>query len=987
MFTKPIGRTLAIAALAMTSWSALAEESIEEVVVTGSYLKKSTENSASPLTVMSKVELDQIAATDMKDVVSNLTFSSGSIGGSATAFYGGDNSTGNANVNLRNLGSGATLVLVNGKRNVSTSFDNIGSGYLDVDGLIPNIALERVEIVKDGSSALYGSDAVAGVVNFITRSNFEGFELQYDYAEDSETGRQQDNLISAILGVSGDRGNITMSASYLDRSPLQIGDRYDDYGRSGLSTFGQPGRYVMLGPVIPADSYFVPGGSDSFGQGADPDCDLVAAADGPAGTLGNVNGLCIYDFSSFFNLVMDGTQKKAHVDGRYALTDNLEVYGSFSFAENWTSRGNSLYPDVSFAIIGTDSPGLQLDAARRGVTPFPYLALQRMMGGTFTSDLTERPISTKDSYTRTNYRFNLGATYDFEMGGNEWTLDVSGTFSQRNYNSVNPSDSLTSNVDAAYVGLGGPACDQINGTPGSGNNGTGNCYYYNPFQTSNYDPVTGARWNTSDQSAWAANPDMTVAQAALMYQNPVELYEWMQGEIATQSDARQAVFDAVLAGDVMEMAAGNLGLAVGVQIRRDELETDIDTNSNNNNFKFIYGAQDWSNELSASSVFAEVFVPLTDRLELTIAGRYEDFDELGTNSFDPKATLIFMATDDLTMRASAGTSFRVGSLLQLGGRSTTLLNSTDAFSGTGGLAFRPSLTEGNSGLAPEEADVFNVGLSWTPSSGALDGLTLNVDYYNYDYSNLISREGHQDLINRDNASRCPDGVNNDPAAGPLCGTSDQNGDGIAEVYSIGPGTPDKVIRAGDGSLLRTIASYFNAPSLETSGIDLSAGYRFSAGNIGEFNTMLNLSYTLAYDIVTDTGAEIDGVGSRNAGNSIGRPLPEYKANWMFGWSRDRHSASIVVKHIDGYTDDVPQSGLRGSFIGFAPEIDSFTTVDVQYNFQLPDVLFHGDGSQITIGAKNAGNKKAPLVNVDGAFDPYTHDPRGRIVYMRYRMAM
>ena len=988
MFTKPIGRTLSIAALAITSLSAIAEErDIEEVVVTGSYLKKSTENSASPLTVMSKVELDQMAATDMKDVVSNLTFSSGSIGGSATAFYGGDNSTGNANVNLRNLGSGATLVLVNGKRNVSTSFDNIGSGYLDVDGLIPNIALERVEIVKDGSSALYGSDAVAGVVNFITRSDFEGFELQYDYAEDSETGRQQDNLISAILGVSGDRGNITMSASYLDRSPLQIGDRYDDYGRSGLSTFGQPGRYVLLGPTIPAPSYFVPDGSDSFGLQRDPDCDIVAAADGPAGTLGTLGNFCIYDFSSFFNLVMEGTQKKAHVDGRYELTDNLEVYGSFSFAENWTSRGNSLYPDVSFAIIGTDSPGLQLDAARRGITPMPYLALQRMMGGTYSSDSTERPIDTKDSYTRTNYRLNLGATYDFEIGGNEWTLDVSGTFSQRNYNSVNPSDSLTSNVDAAYVGLGGPACDQINGTPGSGNNGTGNCYYYNPFQTSNYDPVTGARWNTSDQSAWAANPDMTVAQAALMYQNPVELYEWMQGEIAAQSDARQAVFDAVLAGDVMEMAAGNLGLAVGVQIRKDELETDIDTNSNNNNFKFIYGAQDWSNELSASSVFAEVFVPLTDRLELTIAGRYEDFDELGTNSFDPKATLIFMATDDLTMRASVGTSFRVGSLLQLGGRSTTLLNSTDAFSGTGGLAFRPSLTEGNSGLAPEEADVFNVGLSWTPSSGALDGLTLNVDYYNYDYSNLISREGHQDLINRDNSSRCPNGVNNDPAAGPLCGTSDQNGDGIAEVYSIGPGTPDKVIRAADGSLLRTIASYFNAPSLETSGIDLSAGYRFSAGNIGEFNTMLNVSYTLAYDIVTDTGAEIDGVGSRNAGNSIGRPLPEYKANWMFGWSRDRHSASIVVKHIDGYTDDVPQSGLRGSYIGFAPEIDSFTTVDVQYNFQLPDVLFHGDGSQITIGAKNAGNKKAPLVNVDGAFDPYTHDPRGRIVYMRYRMAM
>ena len=167
---------------------------------------------------------------------------------------------------------------------------------------------------------------------------------------------------------------------------------------------------------------------------------------------------------------------------------------------------------------------------------------------------------------------------------------------------------------------------------------------------------------------------------------------------------------------------------------------------------------------------------------------------------------------------------------------------------------------------------------------------------------------------------------------------------------------------------------------------MTTGYRFDMGGAGTFNTMLSVSYTLSYDIVDDQGNAIDGVGSRNAGNSIGRPLPEYKANWMFGWEKDRHSASIVVKHIDGYTDDVPQSGLRGSFIGFAPEIDSFTTFDVQYNFQLPDLWFHGDGSQITIGAKNAGNKVAPLVNVDGAFDPFTHDPRGRIVYMRYRIA-
>ena len=175
---------------------------------------------------------------------------------------------------------------------------------------------------------------------------------------------------------------------------------------------------------------------------------------------------------------MDGTQKKAHVDGSFELSDTMEVYGSFSFANNVTSRGNSLYPDVSFAIIGSGHPGLQLDAARRGIAPVPYLALQRLVGGTYTSDLEERPIDTRDSYSRTNLRLNIGTKVDLELGGNDWTLDVSGTYSERQYNAVNPSDSLTSNTNAAYVGLGGPNCDSLTGTAGSGNNGNGRSMEY-----------------------------------------------------------------------------------------------------------------------------------------------------------------------------------------------------------------------------------------------------------------------------------------------------------------------------------------------------------------------------------------------------------------------------------------------------------------------------------------------------------------------------
>jgi hypothetical protein len=152
--------------------------------------------------------------------------------------------------------------------------------------------------------------------------------------------------------------------------------------------------------------------------------------------------------------------------------------------------------------------------------------------------------------------------------------------------------------------------------------------------------------------------------------------------------------------------------------------------------------------------------------------------------------------------------------------------------------------------------------------------------------------------------------------------------------------------------------------------------------MGDITTSMGISYTLAYDIVTDSGANIDGVGSRNNGNSIGHPLPEYKANLILGWSKENHGASIIVRHIDGYTDDTPQSALRGSYIGFAPEIDSFTTVDLQYNFELPALSFQDEGSVLTFGVKNVGNEVPPRVNTDGGFDPFTHDPRGRIYYGR-----
>ncbi|MCY3794074.1 MAG: TonB-dependent receptor plug domain-containing protein, partial [Gammaproteobacteria bacterium] len=202
----------------------------------------------SPLTILEKERLDALGATDIKEIVRSLSFNAGSLGVSATNWAGDDSSTGNASVNLRNLGSGATLVLINGKRTVNTTYDNSGSGYVDVQGLVPNIALERIEVVKDGASALYGSDAVAGVVNFITRRGFDGVELQVDFSSDDETHEQQDLLLSGLAGTTGDWGAISLAASYLERSGLSFAARFARFGRSGLPSFGHPGRCV---PPVP----------------------------------------------------------------------------------------------------------------------------------------------------------------------------------------------------------------------------------------------------------------------------------------------------------------------------------------------------------------------------------------------------------------------------------------------------------------------------------------------------------------------------------------------------------------------------------------------------------------------------------------------------------------------------------------------------------------------------------------------------------------
>jgi iron complex outermembrane recepter protein len=201
------------------------QEDIEEVVVTGSYIRGSALDAPSPVTTVDRTSIEAQGAAQVWDVIKNLEINSGSFTNEGAGE--GDALSGTANVNLRNLGENSTLTLINGKRQVSAATTTRSGGeFVDIN-TIPLVMVERVEVLTDGGSALYGSDAVAGVVNVIMRTDFEGLEIYGDVQALESAASKQDQTVSAIWGWGSDNGdtNFVLSAEAFRRDgvPVEFG--------------------------------------------------------------------------------------------------------------------------------------------------------------------------------------------------------------------------------------------------------------------------------------------------------------------------------------------------------------------------------------------------------------------------------------------------------------------------------------------------------------------------------------------------------------------------------------------------------------------------------------------------------------------------------------------------------------------------------------------------------------------------------------------
>ncbi|HEY5624376.1 MAG TPA: TonB-dependent receptor plug domain-containing protein, partial [Gammaproteobacteria bacterium] len=287
-----------------------------------------------PLETLTREDLDAFGVNEFSDIVEDLVINTGSQNNPDS--FTQNFSAGTSNINLRGLGVGSTLVLLNGRRQTQSAVaTDRGETFVDTSSLPPMIAFDRIEVLKDGATSLYGSDAVAGVVNFITRDNFEGFDLELSL-QGVDAHPQSDTQISAIYGGGNDRTHVLVAANVLEREPLSTLDRRLSGPTDDLSQAGNPGSFLV--PALPGSPLYAPIWTAAFDSNlngvadavepqlglppvpganlpvfADPDCAAIAAQSPqavpafeavvptPAGDV--PIGLCQFDFGGFFSIV------------------------------------------------------------------------------------------------------------------------------------------------------------------------------------------------------------------------------------------------------------------------------------------------------------------------------------------------------------------------------------------------------------------------------------------------------------------------------------------------------------------------------------------------------------------------------------------------------------------------------------------------------------------------------------------------------------
>ena len=937
------------------------DQQIEEVIVTGSHIRRTEFEGRAPIQIVDAAAMEIAGAAQPVDVLKEITANSGS------QFYNETNDrAGVSQFNIRNLGLGSTLTLLNGRRaGIAPVADDSGTDFVDINQF-PLAMIERIEVLTDGASATYGSQAVGGVANIITRKGFEGFEISGGYA----TAQVDSWNLNLAAGSQFDQGGFNIYATYyeqdhIERSELpflldRLGGQGDPSRSVFLSSTGAPGTYHRATLDANGEAADV-ASADNF---PDPDCEAALGV-----LLSPSDTFCRYDFADQVSVISAEERFQVFTEFDWNFSNDVRYYAEASFSSNLILRdqggatlntgrpalgGTTILPTHPFNFFIEDpnttdrlvyiGPEAWDDSIHTAAT---IRSISRPLGKDVNNNAQTPQIQRQLDYRR------IMQGLEFHLPG-DWMADLSYGWSKSTRNTVEPHN-YRSDIyqDQVRDGL------------------------WNPFGTRIANPalVTPKQaCTTPGQQNCTTNPGATAGN------EPVIQEQWDQNGVNAAS-AEEHVVDFVAAGDLFDIGSNTVATAVGVQWRQAEIQSVPDSLSaaGEANEQGIVGFVNGTQTVLA--VFAEAIVPIGDMAQVQLAVRNEDYGG-GVSTTDPKVSFEITPTEWLGVRGSWGTSFQAPTIRQTA-RAASSAFIADPASPTGpngslicnnvGLNNNITVTvEGAPDLQPQSADNYNLGLVFT-----FDRFRASVDYWTFDYTDLIGPgSSAQAIVDQDCSG---DGVPNDP----------------------------RVIRDAGGQLREVITSFENVGAVETDGIDINADYSFDFGNS---SLMLDFgaTYVNKFDVDSngDGTIDFDGAGSRNFLNGFST-MPQWRGMLGATWLAGNHTANITARYIDGYENDQSRSNAANGFVG--GPVPSWTTVDAQYSYVFSGLVGDGD-TTLTVGVRNAFDEDPPAlyrrnadgdvltrINADGSYnrgwldrpgydDRSGADIQGRILYVRFKHA-
>ncbi len=910
---------------------------LDRIEVTGSRIRQVDTETAQPVLAISRDQIEKQGFKSVADILQNIS-AAGSPAISRTSPLSSGEAVGGYYIDLRNLGANRTLILIDGRRLGITN-----DGLQDVAS-IPAAIVERIEILKDGASTIYGSDAIAGVVNIITRKDFEGAEANVYFGQYDQGDGKRENY-DFIMGFRGERGSLTAGVEYTNEDPVWAKDRWFSRDRfptgeksaprpGGLSGTSQYGRFIYNGQAYTLRRDVA---------GLDP-TDFASYRP--------VNSAIDVSNPALASTLQSGIKRKsAFLNGRFDFTDNVRFDTSVLYTDRDSFAQNAGYPFFSedYPLAGPLSAdsiynpvGEDVDYVRRG---------------------WEVPRGVFNSLTTT--RFTGVFSGSFQTGERFWDWEAGYLYNQNKGTQVS-----TGNLNTYAVGQAtGPSFINANGQAQCGTidspiplgTGPGACTPWNPLIPNGYDSPNSL-----------ADPE-------------VQAYLYQPGQALSRTTTKN--YFANIAGTIATLPAGDLGMAIGFE-RREESGSFSPDALAQTGISTDLAAGPTSGGYSLNEIYAELQIPIladlpgAKELTVTAATRYSDYDTFG-DTLNSKFGLKWKPVDSILVRGTWSEGFRAPTVADLyGGISQTFPQYTDpcdtSFGSAAGNArcladvpagFRqpntsssgpaqgpgeasdtPFITGSTPGLTPETSTSKTIGVVWSP--GFLTGFNASLDWWNIRIENTIVADSPTDLLNdcylRGIESRCTGFTRN-----------------------------------ANGNITDLTFALRNAGYVETEGFDFDVNYRFET-SFGNFTTSLQNTYVTKNEIKQDN---TDNPPSQQ--NGFGGNF-RLRSNLTVMWQLDNLAVSWTARYFSGtkedcYFDDrctLPNYSAPDTQGQITPmnELGSNTFHDLQVSYNLPW------NATVAVGANNVFDHwAAPAYSQPNAgYSYYGGFEVGRFVYMKYQ---